>query len=58
MQTLSQVIFHRLDDEKYMFERRPQLLHRLQVAWCLLFFPIILYYLGGHIHADISTFEV
>ncbi|KAK4802344.1 hypothetical protein SAY86_000547 [Trapa natans] len=30
-QTLSQVIFHRLEDEKYMFERRPQLLHRLQV---------------------------
>lgn len=30
-ETLSQVIFHRLDDEKYMFERRPQLLHRLQV---------------------------
>ncbi|KAL8536384.1 hypothetical protein ACS0TY_011848 [Phlomoides rotata] len=30
-QTLSQVIFDRLDDESYMFERRPQLLHRLQV---------------------------
>ncbi|XP_073301814.1 probable inactive ATP-dependent zinc metalloprotease FTSHI 1, chloroplastic [Primulina huaijiensis] len=30
-QTLSQVVFHRLDDEFYMFERRPQLLHRLQV---------------------------
>ncbi|XP_031280931.1 probable inactive ATP-dependent zinc metalloprotease FTSHI 1, chloroplastic [Pistacia vera] len=30
-QTLSQLIFHRLDDESYMFERRPQLLHRLQV---------------------------
>lgn len=30
-QTLSQVIFHRLHDESYMFERRPQLLHRLQV---------------------------
>ncbi|PQM42903.1 putative inactive ATP-dependent zinc metalloprotease FTSHI 1 chloroplastic [Prunus yedoensis var. nudiflora] len=30
-QTLSQVVFHRLDDESYMFERRPQLLHRLQV---------------------------
>ncbi|XP_010541753.1 PREDICTED: probable inactive ATP-dependent zinc metalloprotease FTSHI 1, chloroplastic [Tarenaya hassleriana] len=30
-QTLSQVVFHRLDDEAYMFERRPQLLHRLQV---------------------------
>lgn len=30
-QTLSQVVFHRLDDELYMFERRPQLLHRLQV---------------------------
>ncbi|KAG8375123.1 hypothetical protein BUALT_Bualt10G0067600 [Buddleja alternifolia] len=28
---LSQVVFHRLDDESYMFERRPQLLHRLQV---------------------------
>lgn len=30
-QTLSQVVFRRLDDESYMFERRPQLLHRLQV---------------------------
>ncbi|CAI9762581.1 unnamed protein product [Fraxinus pennsylvanica] len=30
-QTLSQVVFHRLDDDAYMFERRPQLLHRLQV---------------------------
>ncbi|XVF12947.1 hypothetical protein REPUB_Repub08aG0164200 [Reevesia pubescens] len=30
-QTLSQVVFHRLDDESYMFERRPQLLHRLLV---------------------------
>ncbi|KAL3499211.1 hypothetical protein ACH5RR_038304 [Cinchona calisaya] len=30
-QTLSQVVFHRLEDESYMFERRPQLLHRLQV---------------------------
>ncbi|KNA18064.1 hypothetical protein SOVF_074330 [Spinacia oleracea] len=30
-QTLSQVVFHRLDDESYMFERRPQLLLRLQV---------------------------
>lgn len=30
-QTLSQLVFHRLDDEAYMFERRPQLLHRLQV---------------------------
>ncbi|CAH2078121.1 unnamed protein product [Thlaspi arvense] len=30
-QTLSQVVFHRLDDESYMFGRRPQLLHRLQV---------------------------
>ncbi|XP_022640006.1 probable inactive ATP-dependent zinc metalloprotease FTSHI 1, chloroplastic isoform X2 [Vigna radiata var. radiata] len=29
-QTLSQLVFHRLDDESYMFERRPQLLHRLQ----------------------------
>ncbi|KFK28948.1 hypothetical protein AALP_AA7G069500 [Arabis alpina] len=30
-QTLSQVVFHRLDDESYMFGRLPQLLHRLQV---------------------------
>ncbi|KAL7122785.1 hypothetical protein ACP275_01G065600 [Erythranthe tilingii] len=30
-QTLSQVVFHRFDDESYVFERRPQLLHRLQV---------------------------
>ncbi|KAK4262913.1 hypothetical protein QN277_028405 [Acacia crassicarpa] len=30
-QTLSQLVFHRLDDESYTFERRPQLLHRLQV---------------------------
>lgn len=30
-QTFSQVVFNRLDDESYMFERRPQLLHRLQV---------------------------
>ncbi|CAH8371339.1 unnamed protein product [Eruca vesicaria subsp. sativa] len=30
-QTLSQVVFHRLDDESYMFGRRPQLLHRLQI---------------------------
>ncbi|CAL1386579.1 unnamed protein product [Linum trigynum] len=30
-QTLSQIVFHRLDDEAYIFERRPQLLHRLQV---------------------------
>ncbi|XP_010439111.1 PREDICTED: probable inactive ATP-dependent zinc metalloprotease FTSHI 1, chloroplastic [Camelina sativa] len=30
-QTLSQVVFHRLDDESYMFGRFPQLLHRLQV---------------------------
>ncbi|KAL5052834.1 hypothetical protein RYX36_033516 [Vicia faba] len=30
-QTLSQLVFQRLDDELYMFERRPQLLHRLQV---------------------------
>ncbi|KAL4023660.1 hypothetical protein IC575_017424 [Cucumis melo] len=28
--TLSQVVSHRLNDEAYMFERRPQLLHRLQ----------------------------
>ncbi|CAH9089627.1 unnamed protein product [Cuscuta epithymum] len=30
-QTLSQVVFHRLYEEFYVFERRPQLLHRLQV---------------------------
>ncbi|MED6131999.1 putative inactive ATP-dependent zinc metalloprotease FTSHI 1, chloroplastic [Stylosanthes scabra] len=30
-QTLSQLVFHRLDDEAYIFERKPQLLHRLQV---------------------------
>ncbi|XP_020581886.1 probable inactive ATP-dependent zinc metalloprotease FTSHI 1, chloroplastic [Phalaenopsis equestris] len=30
-QTLSQIVFHRLDEEFYMFEKRPQLLHRLQV---------------------------
>ncbi|KAF7828124.1 putative inactive ATP-dependent zinc metalloprotease FTSHI 1, chloroplastic [Senna tora] len=30
-QTLSQLVFHRLDDESYTFERQPQLLHRLQV---------------------------
>ncbi|CAM8915154.1 unnamed protein product [Rhodiola kirilowii] len=30
-QTLSQLVFHRLDEESYMFERKPQLLHRLQV---------------------------
>ncbi|KAK8933910.1 ATP-dependent zinc metalloprotease FtsH [Platanthera zijinensis] len=30
-QTLSQVVFHRLEDECYMFETRSQLLHRLQV---------------------------
>lgn len=30
-QTLSQVVFNRLDDEAYLFERRPQLVHRLQV---------------------------
>ncbi|XP_058732136.1 probable inactive ATP-dependent zinc metalloprotease FTSHI 1, chloroplastic [Vicia villosa] len=30
-QALSQLVFQRLDDESYMFERRPQLLHRLQV---------------------------
>lgn len=30
-QSLSQIVFHRLDEELYMFERRPQLLHRLQV---------------------------
>lgn len=31
VQTLSQLVFHRLDDESYMFERLPQLMHRLQV---------------------------
>ncbi|KAF9601121.1 hypothetical protein IFM89_017026 [Coptis chinensis] len=31
MQSLSQIVFHRLDDESYIFECRPQLLHRLQV---------------------------
>ncbi|XP_057802494.1 probable inactive ATP-dependent zinc metalloprotease FTSHI 1, chloroplastic [Salvia miltiorrhiza] len=30
-QSLSQVVFNRLDDESYIFERKPQLLHRLQV---------------------------
>ncbi|XP_072951632.1 probable inactive ATP-dependent zinc metalloprotease FTSHI 1, chloroplastic [Typha angustifolia] len=30
-QTLSQIVFHHLDEESYMFERRPQLMHRLQV---------------------------
>ncbi|XP_051132762.1 probable inactive ATP-dependent zinc metalloprotease FTSHI 1, chloroplastic [Andrographis paniculata] len=30
-QTLSQVVFHRLNDESYIFERKPQLLQRLQV---------------------------
>lgn len=30
-QSLSQIVFHRLDDESYIFERKPQLLHRLQV---------------------------
>ncbi|PKA45740.1 ATP-dependent zinc metalloprotease FtsH [Apostasia shenzhenica] len=30
-QALSQIVFHRLDEELYMFEKRPQLLHRLQV---------------------------
>ncbi|XP_029120493.1 probable inactive ATP-dependent zinc metalloprotease FTSHI 1, chloroplastic isoform X2 [Elaeis guineensis] len=30
-QTLSQIVFRHLDEESYMFERRPQLLHRLQV---------------------------
>lgn len=30
-ETLSQVVFHRLDDELYIFERRPQLLYRLQI---------------------------
>ncbi|XP_021831786.1 LOW QUALITY PROTEIN: probable inactive ATP-dependent zinc metalloprotease FTSHI 1, chloroplastic [Prunus avium] len=36
-QTLSQVVFHRLDDESYMFERRPQLLHRLQVSFFIVY---------------------
>lgn len=43
-QTPSQVVFHRLDDESYMFGRRPQLLHRLQVFIIvfvkLFFFPV------------------
>ncbi|XP_039117486.1 probable inactive ATP-dependent zinc metalloprotease FTSHI 1, chloroplastic [Dioscorea cayenensis subsp. rotundata] len=30
-QSLSQIVFHHLDEESYMFERKPQLLHRLQV---------------------------
>ncbi|CAL9187199.1 probable inactive ATP-dependent zinc metalloprotease FTSHI 1, chloroplastic isoform X2 [Musa acuminata AAA Group] len=30
-QALSQIVFLHLDEESYMFERRPQLLHRLQV---------------------------
>ncbi|OMO79789.1 Peptidase M41 [Corchorus capsularis] len=30
-QKMAQLVFNRLDDESYMFERRPQLLHRLQV---------------------------
>ncbi|KAG9448252.1 hypothetical protein H6P81_014380 [Aristolochia fimbriata] len=30
-QTFSQIIFRRLDDQFYVFERRPHLLHRLQV---------------------------
>lgn len=29
--TLSRTIFNRIDEEAYIFERRPQLLHRLQV---------------------------
>lgn len=31
LQALSQIVFLHLDEESYMFERRPQLLHRLQV---------------------------
>ncbi|CAD5183813.1 unnamed protein product [Musa acuminata subsp. malaccensis] len=31
-QALSQIVFLHLDEESYMFERRPQLLHRLQVC--------------------------
>lgn len=30
-QTLSQLVFHRLDEEAYVFERKSQLMHRLQV---------------------------
>lgn len=30
-QNFSQIVFHRLDDESLVFERRPQLLHRLQM---------------------------
>lgn len=30
-ETLSRTIFNRLDEEAYIFERRPQLLHRMQV---------------------------
>ncbi|KAJ0986117.1 hypothetical protein J5N97_004473 [Dioscorea zingiberensis] len=30
-QSLSQIVFHHLDEESYIFERKPQLLHRLQV---------------------------
>lgn len=30
-ETLSRTVFERLDDEAYFFERRPQLLHRMQV---------------------------
>ncbi|KAJ8436544.1 hypothetical protein Cgig2_031485 [Carnegiea gigantea] len=45
-QTLSQVVFHRLDDESYTRERRPQLLHRLQVQMFKIA-PLILVFLGG-----------
>ncbi|KAF9601138.1 hypothetical protein IFM89_017043 [Coptis chinensis] len=31
--TLSQIVFHRLDDKSYIFERRPQLLHWLQYVF-------------------------
>ncbi|KAF9602953.1 hypothetical protein IFM89_032956 [Coptis chinensis] len=35
-QSLSQTVFHRLDDESYIFECRPQLLHRLQYVYYVL----------------------
>ncbi|KAG6473042.1 hypothetical protein ZIOFF_066949 [Zingiber officinale] len=40
-QSLSQIVFNHLDDEAYVFERRPQLLHRLQV------------FLGGRVAEEI-----
>lgn len=42
MQTLSQVVFNRLNDESYIFERRPQLLHRLQVQLNMLTLYILI----------------